>query len=186
MRARLAQLVAEKRFEEASRRVGDLAALDRVDAALAVLRRSRSRNGILLASDIDPGLIRCLAVRGGRALGWRSLPRRGDPSAAVGSVLHELARAPGDDEAEQAPSGPWLPADEAEAAAILTAAFAGRAPGVVPIATTPQMDARIVLRRIAEARTRVPERAAVRREDRRDWRSLHQVEPPTGLRLATG
>ena len=131
----------------------------------------------------SPALVRCLAVRGGRALGWRSLPRRGDPSAAIGSVLHELAR-PLDDK-DGAP-GPWLPADEAEAAAILTAAFAGRAPGVVPIATSPQMDARVVLQRVAEARARVPERAAVRREDRRDWRSLHQVEPPTGLRLATG
>ena len=50
--------------------------------------------GVLLASDIDPGLVRCLAVRGGRALGWRSLPRRGDPSSAIGSVLHELARPP--------------------------------------------------------------------------------------------
>ncbi len=134
VRARLAKLVAERRFEEASRRVGDLAALDRVDAALAALRRSRARSGLLLASDIDPGLVRCLAVRGGRALGWRSLPRRGDPSSAIGSVLHELTRppaGPGD-----GPAGPWLPADEAEAAALLAAAFAGRAPGVVPIATT--------------------------------------------------
>jgi hypothetical protein len=148
-----------------------------------VLRRSRSRSGILLAPDIEPALIRCLAVRGGRALGWRSLPRRGDPSAAVGSALHELAR-PSLTVARS--PGPWLPADEAEAAGILTAAFAGRAPGVVPIATTPQMDARVVLQRIAAARSRVPERAAVRREDRRDWRTLHQVEPPTGLRSATG
>ncbi len=184
VRARLAKLVGERRFEEASRRVGDLAALDRVDVSLAALRRSRARTGLLLASDIDPGLVRCLAVHGGQALGWRSLPRRGDPSAAVGSVLHELAR-PRLDATSGSP-GPWLPADEAESAAILASAFAGKAPGVVPIATTPQMDARIVLRRVAEARSRVPERAAVRREDRRDWRSLHQVEPPTGLRLATG
>jgi hypothetical protein len=48
------------------------------------------------------------------------------------------------------------------------------------------MDARVVLQRVAEARARVPERTPVRREDRRDWRALHQVEPPTGLRLATG
>jgi DNA polymerase-3 subunit epsilon len=184
LRARLAKLVAEKRFEEASRRVGDLAALDRLDVTLAVLRRSRARSGVLLAADIDPGLLRCVAVRGGRVLGWRSLPRRGDPSAAVGGVLQELARPL--DPAEVASSGPWLPADEAEAAGILTAAFAGKAPGVVPVATTPQMDARIVLRRVAEARARVPERPAVRREDRRDWRALHQVEPPTGLRSATG
>jgi hypothetical protein len=164
--------------------VGDLAALDRVDVSLAALRRSRARSGLLLAPDIDPGLVRCLAVSRGRALGWRSLPRRGDPSAAVGGVLHELAR-PHDDAACGSP-GPWLPADEAEAAAILAAAFAGKAPGVVPIATTPQLDVRVGLQRVAEARSRVPERAAVRREDRRDWRSLHQVEPPTGLRLATG
>jgi DNA polymerase-3 subunit epsilon len=184
VRARLAKLVAEKRFEEAARRVGDLGALDRVDVALAVLRRSRARNGILLAPDIEPGLIRCLAVRGGRALGWRSLPRRGDPSAAAGSLLHELARRPEEDGAGS--SGPWLPADEAEAATILTAAFGGRAASVVPIGTTPQMDTRVVLQRIAEARARVPERAPVRREDRRDWRMLQQVEPASGLRLATG
>ena len=72
----------------------------------------------------------------GVALGWRTLPRRGDPSAVVGSALHELARPlPAGDAAAR---GPWLPADEAEAAAILAAAFAGRAPGVVPIATPPQ------------------------------------------------
>ena len=157
VRARLAKLVAERRFEEASRRVGDLAALDRVDAALAALRRSRARSGLLLASDIDPGLVRCLAVRGGRALGWRSLPRRGDPSAAVGSVLHELARPPA--ESRRGSAGPWLPADEAEAAAILAAAFAGRAPGVVPIATTPQMD---VARRAAAHRRGTGARARAR------------------------
>jgi DNA polymerase-3 subunit epsilon len=179
VRARLAKLVAERRFEEASRRVGDLAALDRLDAALAALRRSRARSGFLLASDIDPGLVRCLAVRGGRALGWRSLPRRGDPSSAIGSVLHELARPPADP--GEGAAGPWLPADEAEAAALLAAAFSGRAPGVVPIATTPQMDVHVVLRRIADGRGRVPERSPVRREDRRDWRALHQIEPPTGM-----
>jgi hypothetical protein len=48
------------------------------------------------------------------------------------------------------------------------------------------MDTRVVLQRIAEARARVPERAPVRREDRRDWRMLQQVEPASGLRLATG
>jgi hypothetical protein len=79
-----------------------------------------------------------------------------------------------------------MPADEAEAATILTAAFGGRATGVVPVGTTPQMDTRAVLQRIAEARARVPERAPVRREDRRDWRLLRPVEPPSGLRLAAG
>ena len=110
---------------------------------------------------------------------WRSLPRRGDPSSAIGSVLHELTRppaGPGD-----GPAGPWLPADEAEAAALLAAAFAGRAPGVVPIATTSQMDVHVMVRRIADGRVRVPERAPVRREDRRDWRAMHQIEPPTGM-----
>jgi hypothetical protein len=94
-------------------------------------------------------------------------------------VLHELAR-PNTDPGG-GPAGPWLPADEAEAAALLAAAFAGRAPGVVPIATTSQMDVHMVLRRIADGRVRVPERAPVRREDRRDWRALHQFEPPTGM-----
>jgi DNA polymerase-3 subunit epsilon len=176
VRLRLAKLVAERRFEEAARRAGDLAALDRVDAALAALRRSRARDGLLLAPDLDPSLVRCLAVRRGRALGWRSLPRRGDPSAAVGGLLGELSSP-----LSVVASGPWLPADEAEAAHILAAAFAGRAAGVVPIATTPQTDARAVLQRIAEGRARVPERVAVRREDLRDWRTLHQIEPPTGI-----
>jgi DNA polymerase III subunit epsilon len=179
LRTRLAKLVAESRFEEASRRVGDLAALDRVDAALVSLRRSRARSGLLLASDMDPGFVRCLVVRNGRGLGWRSLPRRGDPSAVVGSALHELGRALPDTAGE--PRGPWLPADEAEAAALIAAAFAGRAAGVVPISTPPQIDLRLVLARVAQARTLVPERPPVAREDRRDWRALHQVEPATGL-----
>jgi DNA polymerase-3 subunit epsilon len=179
LRLRLTRLVAERRFEEASRRVGDLAALDRVDAALAGIRRARARSGLLLAADLDPAFVRCLAVRDGRALGWRSLPRRADPSAIVGTALHEIGRPlPG---AADAPRGPWLPADEAEAAVILAAAFAGRAPGVVPIATTNAMDTRIVLARVAEARSRVPERPLVRREDRRDWRTLLQIEPVTGM-----
>ena len=38
-----------------------------------------------------------------------------------------------------------------------------------------------MLRRIADGRVRVPERAPVRREDRRDWRAMHQIEPPTGM-----
>ncbi|MEO9174819.1 MAG: exonuclease domain-containing protein [Gaiellales bacterium] len=179
LRLRLAKLVAERRFEEAGRRVGDLAALDRVDAALASLRRSRSRSGLLLASDMDPAFVRCLVVRDGRALGWRSLPRRGDPSAVVGSALHELGRTlPVPD---GAPRGPWLPADEAEAAVLIAGAFAGRAAGVVPVATPPQIDLRLVLARVAQARSLVPERPPVPRAERRDWRALHQVEPATGM-----
>jgi hypothetical protein len=82
---------------------------------------------------------------------------------------------------DEAARGPWLPADEAEAAVILASAFAGRAPGVVPVATPPQLDIRLVLARVAQARTQVPVRVPVRREDRRDWRELHQVEPATGM-----
>jgi DNA polymerase-3 subunit epsilon len=179
LRARLAHLVAESRFEEAARRVGDLAALDRVDAALVSLRRSRSRSGLLLASDIDPAFVRCLVVRRGRGLGWRTLPRRGDPSAVVGSALADLTRPIPVDGAGA--RGPWLPADEAEAAVIIAAAFAGRASGVVPVATPAQVDLRLVLARVVQARSQVPERAVVRREDRRDWRELHLVEPATGM-----
>ena len=151
--------------------------------ALAVLRRSRARNGILLAPDIEPGLIRCLAVRGGRALGWPACrgggslggrrqraaragaPVRGGRGRLVGAVAAR-GRGRGRDDPDggiRRPGHGCRPDRYDAADGCPRRAAADR-----------------------RARARVPERAPVRREDRRDWRALQQVEPPTGLRFAAG
>ena len=184
VRARLAKLVAEKRFEEAARRVGDLAALDRVDVALAVLRRSRARNGILLAPDIEPGLdplprgARRAGARlaqpapAGRSLGGRrqraaraGAPARGGRGRLVRAVAaRRRGRGRDDPDGGVRWSGGRRRPDRHDAADGHPRRAAAD-------------------RRGAGARARA---RPVRREDRRDWRVLQQVEPPSGLRLATG
>ncbi len=155
-------------------------------------RRDPRRAAPLARAHRDP-------ARGGHRAGARALPRRPRrtgarlahapaPRRSLGCHGQRAARAgtSGRTSRSRARPGPGFRPTRPRLRSILASAFAGRAPGVVPIATSPRMEPRLVLQRVADARARVPERAAVRREDRRDWRALHQVEPPAGLRLATG
>jgi hypothetical protein len=91
----------------------------------------------------------------GALVAKRRLPRSGDPGLELGAVARELERAiPPAVELEPHAEGPWLPADRYAEALLLAQAFAGRAPGVVPIACAAP-DA-LALKRVAAARRRVP------------------------------
>jgi DNA polymerase-3 subunit epsilon len=189
VRARIAELVAGRRFEEARRQGGRLRALESVDAALAAVRRAKARSGLMLAADLDAAGVRVLAVHRGILLDTSSVPRRGDPATALGPALEAVRRAAAEGPAgldPQVRDGPWLPAEHAEAAQLLAAALSGTTAGVVavplPVAGAP---AAAIVRRVAEARTRVPVRPPLGRGVVRPWRELRPVEPVPGRPLAT-
>jgi DNA polymerase-3 subunit epsilon len=187
VRARIAELVAARRFEDARQQGGRLRALESVDAALAAVRRAKARSGLVLAADLDDARIRVLAVHRGILLDTASVPRRGDPHTALGPAIEALRRAAADGPAGldlQVREGPWLPAEHAEAAQLLAAALSGTTAGVaavpLPVAGAP---AGVVVRRVTEARARVPVRPPLGRGVVRPWRDLRPVEPVP--RLAT-
>ena len=135
----------------------------RADAQVATIRRARRRTGVLLASDLDPRHVVAFAVVRGALVAKRRLPRQGDPGLELGAVAAALERALDPAAAlEPRAEGPWLPAERYAEALLLAQAFAGRAPGVVPVACTAP-DA-LALRRVAAARApRARARAAAAR-----------------------
>jgi hypothetical protein len=155
VRARVARLVEQQRFEDARRVTRLLDALRAADAQVANIRRARRRTGVLLASDLDARHVVAFAVVRGALVAKRRLPRAGDPRLELGAVASALERAL-DPAAGLEPraEGPWLPAERYSEALLLAQAFAGRAGGVVPVACAAP-DA-LALRRIAAARRRVP------------------------------
>ena len=155
LRERVARLIAQHRFEDARRTTQLLDALRSADAQVASIRRAGRRTGVLLAPDLDPRHVVAFAVVRGALVAKRRLPRSGDPGLELGAVARELERAvPPAAELEPQAEGPWLPAERYAQALLLAHAFAGRAPGVVPIACAAP-DA-LALKRIAAARRRVP------------------------------
>ena len=160
LRERVARLIAQHRFEDARRTTNLMDALRAADAQVATIRRASRRTGILLAPDLDPRHVVAFAVVRGALVAKRRLPRAGDPRLELGVVAQALERALDPAAAlEPRAEGPWLPADRSADALLLAHAFAGRAPGVVPIACTAP-DA-LALKRVEGARRRVPLRVAL-------------------------
>jgi DNA polymerase-3 subunit epsilon len=155
LRARVARLISQHRFEDARRTTRLLDALRAADVQVASIRRAGRRSGLLLAPDLDPRHVVAFAVVRGALVAKRRLPRSGDPGLELGAVASELERAfaPGAALAPL-PEGPWLPAERYAEALLLAQAFAGRAPGVVPIACAAP-DA-LAIKRVDVARRRVP------------------------------
>ena len=142
------------------------------------------RTGVLLAADLDPRHVVAFAVVRGALVAKRRLPRAGDPGLELGVLAQSLERAldPAEALAPRA-EGPWLPAERYAEALLLAQAFAGRAPGVVPIACTAP-DA-LALKRVEGARRRVPLRVAAaagppRAGRRARRRGLRAFWPPGG------
>ena len=155
LRARVARLIAQHRFEDARRTTNQIDALRAADAQVATIRRAGRRTGVLLAADLDPRHVVAFAVVRGALVAKRRLPRAGDPRLELAAVAAALERALAPEAAlEPRAEGPWLPAERHAEALLLTHAFAGRAPGVVPVACS-EPDA-LSLKRIAGARLRVP------------------------------
>ena len=160
LRERVARLIAQQRYEDAGRTTRLLDALRAADAQVASIRRAGRRTGVLLAADVDPRHVVAFAVVRGALVAKRRLPRAGDPGLELAAVAQALERAL-DPAAVPEPraEGPWLPAERLAEALLLAHAFAGRAPGVVPIACVAP-DA-LALRRVEAARRRVPVREAL-------------------------
>jgi len=177
VRERIAGLVRERRFEEAARQHRRRGALESVDVALAAVRRARARTGLLVAPDLDPDAVRVLAVREGRLVDVRSVPRRGDPAAALARPLGALTRGAEPSLASVPPLGPWLAANELDSAMVLMAAFAGAATGVQPVPMLPGASSAQIARRVAGARERVPLREPLPPGRARRWQDLERVEP---------
>jgi DNA polymerase-3 subunit epsilon len=157
LRARVARLIEQQRFEDAGRTTRLIAALRAADAQIAAIRRARRRTGVLLAADLDPRFVVALAVVRGALVAKRRLPRAGEPGLELTAVACEIERGLAAGVAIEPPAaGPWLPAERCAEALLLTHAFAGRARGVVAIPCVAP-DA-LALRRVAGARRRVPAR----------------------------
>ena len=154
LRERVARLVAQHRFEDAAR-----AHAPAGFAARGAMRSSR-RSGARAAgraSCSQPTSTRATSSRS-RSCAARSSPSavcraRAIPASSSGAVA-QRSSAPLDPAAALAPraEGPWLPAERSAEALLLAQAFAGRAPGVVPIACTAP-DA-LALKRVEGARRR--------------------------------
>ena len=193
VRLRVRELSAARRFEEARRQARRASALDSVDAGLAAIRRARARSGLLLAADVEERQLRVFAVRNGLVVDARTIPRRGDPWAALSASLAALGEVPdapralravGPDAPEAAAlapldiPGPWLPADRLDAALIAADAFAGNATGVVAVATLPGASGSAIAQRVAGARERVPARVPLPQRRWPRWQELQRIAGP--------
>jgi DNA polymerase III subunit epsilon len=129
LRLRMAAHASDRRFEEAAELRDRLNALDSVGRRLARLRSAAARSGVLLAADIDDRFVQAFACAGGRVVARRRLPRAGDAmleaEPLVAALREAMARPPA-----------TLAADQADAATVVTTAFArpGRDVVAVPIA----------------------------------------------------
>jgi DNA polymerase III subunit epsilon len=148
MRARMAALGAERRYEQAAELRDQLEALEKVRLALVRLRRAAARSGVLLAADMDARFVQAFACAGGRVVARRRLPRGGDAMLETSPLVASL------DIALAARPLP-LAADQADIAHIIAAAFArpGRDLVAVPIAADHGGRAAM---RVAAARRAVP------------------------------
>jgi len=117
LRARMAALGEQHRFEEAAAIRDQLTALDAVARALARTRRAVRRNGFLLAPDLDSRFVQVFACARGRVVGRRRVPRAGDGRLELQPLAAALEAALG------APPVPLEP-ELAEQARVVAAAFA--------------------------------------------------------------
>ena len=155
LRARVARLIEQQRFEDAARTTRLIAALRAADAQVAAIRRARRRTGVLLAADLDPRHVVAFAVVRGALVAKRRLPRAGRPGLELAAVARALERALAPGAALEPPPRARGCRRSATAEALLLAhAFAGRARGVVPIPCAAP-DA-LALRRVAGARAACP------------------------------
>jgi DNA polymerase III subunit epsilon len=157
LRARVARLIEQQRFEDARRATRLLDALRAADAQVSSIRRASRRTGVLLAPDLDPRHVVAFAVVRGAIVSKRRLPRQGDPGLELAAVAAGLERALAPAVVlEPRAQGPWLPAERYSEALLLGQAFAGRSAGVVAVACRAP-DA-LALKRVAGARAAVPVR----------------------------
>jgi DNA polymerase-3 subunit epsilon len=148
LRLRMAAHAADRRFEEAAELRDRLDALDSVGRRLARLRNAAKRSGVLLAADIDDRFVQAFACAGGRVVARRRLPRAGDAMLEAEPLAAALREA-------LAQPAATLAADQADAATVVTAAFARPGRDVVAVPITQDAISRAASA-VAARRARVP------------------------------
>lgn len=93
LRARLARLAREQRFEDAARLRDRLQALEQVVEALTELERLRAVRACVVVPARRAGFARVLAVAGGRVAATRTLPCGTGAAVEAGALVAEAARA---------------------------------------------------------------------------------------------
>jgi DNA polymerase III subunit epsilon len=148
LRARMVALSEQRRYEQAAELRDQLDALESVRLRLARLRRSISVSGVLLAADVDSRFVQAFACAGGRVVGRRRLPRAGGAQLECEPLLASLRLS-------LAASPAPLAADQADAARLITAAFArpGRDVTAIPLSADALGSAASI---VAVRRARVP------------------------------
>ncbi len=129
LRAKMAALAEQRRFEQAAELRDRLEALESVRLRLARIRRAVAVTGVLLAADVDHRFVQAFACARGRVVARRRLPRAGGAQLECQPLLAALRLA------LTAPAVP-LGTDQADAARLIAAAFArpGRDVIAVPLA----------------------------------------------------
>jgi excinuclease UvrABC nuclease subunit len=126
----MAAHAADRRFEEAADLRDRLDALDAVGRRLSRLRSATGRSGVLLTADIDDRFVQAFACAGGRVVARRRLPRAGDAMLEAEPLVAALREA-------LARPARTLAADQADAATVVTAAFARPGRDVVAVTIAP-------------------------------------------------
>lgn len=93
VRARLAALAQERRFEDAARLRDRIAALERVCRELARLERLRKMACCVLVPALEPGYVTTVFVAGGRIAAERTLPPGGGAALEIEAGLSAAKRA---------------------------------------------------------------------------------------------
>ena len=150
IRARMAALSAERRFEQAAELRDQLDALESVQRSLRRLERAAARRGIVLAADVDDRFVQAFACTGGRVVARRRIPRAGDGVLEIAPLAASLAAV--------APVRPAaLEPDQADTAHVIAAALA-RPSRDLAVVKIDNDDGRSAVRRTAVLRERVPYR----------------------------
>jgi DNA polymerase-3 subunit epsilon len=147
LRARMAALAEQRRFEQAAELRDRLEALESVRLRLARLRRAAAVTGVLLAADVDRRFVQAFACTRGRVVARRRLPRAGGAQLECQPLLAALRLA------LTAPVVP-LATDQADAARLIAAAFARPGRDVIAIPLAADLASAGTL--VASARGRVP------------------------------
>jgi DNA polymerase III subunit epsilon len=148
--ARLERLRGQQRYEEAAAARDRLRGLHRALRTLAAVRTALRRAGIVLAPDLDDRFVQAFACRGGIVVGRRRLPRIGDAALELEALVGSLVASP--------TPGAALPAEHAESARIVAAAFTRPGSVLRPLAADVA-----ALAGDAESRRRLAARVARRR-----------------------
>jgi DNA polymerase-3 subunit epsilon len=132
LRHRRLRLVTQERFEEAAAVRDAEAALRSAGERLRALRAARACHGAVLAPHRDPRLVTAFAVAWGLVVDRRPVPRAGEASLELSAVSAAVERGLRDGPGHEGAAA--VPAERADEALHLAAAFERPRPGLAAVA----------------------------------------------------